>query len=135
MSPPLWPQAEVYEFLSAGFLPGQLTRIRELLRQRRDALVERLAAGLDGWTGDWWAPDGGYFLWLELPRQMSAAALLAGSERAGVTFVPGSGFFSGGGGDGSARLSYSFPSVADIRIGADILVATARGQLLSHGAV
>ncbi len=135
VSPPLWPQAEIYEFLSAGFLPPQLTRIRELLRQRRDALVERLAAGLDGWAGDWWAPDGGYFLWLELPRQLSAAALLADAERAGVTFVPGSGFFAdGGGGDDSARLSFSFPTVADIRIGADLLAATARRQLVSHGA-
>jgi 2-aminoadipate transaminase len=139
VSPPLWPQAEVYEFLTAGFLPPQLIRIRELLRQRRDALVERLAAGLDGWTGDWWVPDGGYFLWLELPHPMSAAALLADAERAGVTFVPGSGFFADGagddsGGDDSARLSYSFPTVADIRIGADLLVATTRKHLISLGA-
>ncbi|HTA00188.1 MAG TPA: PLP-dependent aminotransferase family protein [Streptosporangiaceae bacterium] len=134
VSPPLWPQAEIYEFLNAGFLPPQLSRIRELLRQRRDALVERLAAGLDGWTGDWWAPDGGYFLWLELPPGISAAALLSDAERAGVTFVPGSGFFADGGGDGSARLSFSFPAVADIRIGADLLVATARGHLVGNGA-
>jgi DNA-binding transcriptional MocR family regulator len=62
-----------------------------------------------------------------------------------VTFVPGSGFFADGSGDGgdgggnsggdhSARLSFSFPSVADIRVGADRLVATARRQLVTHGA-
>jgi 2-aminoadipate transaminase len=139
VSPPLWPQAEVYEFLAAGFLPAQLTRIRELLRLRRDALVERLSAGLegwaaDGWAADWWIPDGGYFLWLELPRQISAAALLADCEQAGVTFVPGSGFFADGGGDNSARLSFSYPTVADIRIGADRLVAVARSQSVGHGA-
>jgi|SRR5271165_5154708 len=134
VSPPLWPQAEIYEFLTAGFLAPQLTRIRELLRLRRDALVERLADGLDGWDADWWVPDGGYFLWLELPGRISTAALLVDCERAGVTFVPGSGFFSDGGGDSSARLSFSFPSVADIRIGADRLVATARSQLATNGA-
>jgi DNA-binding transcriptional MocR family regulator len=52
----------------------------------------------------------------------------------GVTFVPGSGLLADGGGDDSARLSVSFPSVADIRIGADRLVATARSQLISLGA-
>jgi 2-aminoadipate transaminase len=134
VSPPLWPQAEVYEFLAAGFLPPQLTRIRELLRLRHDALAERLAEGLDSWSGDWWAADGGYFLWLELPRQMSAAALLADCERTGVSFVPGTGFFVDGSGDNSARLSFSFPSVADIRIGADRLVAAARSHHISHGA-
>ena len=145
VSPPLWPQAEVYEFLAAGSLPPQLTRIRQLLRLRRDALVERLAEGLHGCAADWWVPDGGYFLWLELPPRISAAALLADCERAGVTFVPGSGFFADGSGDGgdgggnsggdhSARLSFSFPSVADIRVGADRLVATARRQLVTHGA-
>lgn len=134
VSPPLWPQAEVYEFLAGGFLPPQLTRIRELLRLRSDALVERLAGGLEDCSADWWAPDGGYFLWLELPRGLSAAALLADCERAGVTFVPGSGFFVDGGGDDSARLSFSFPGVADIRVGADRLVATARSQLARLGA-
>jgi 2-aminoadipate transaminase len=134
VSPPLWPQAEVYEFLAAGFLPAQLTRVRELLRLRRDALVERLADSKDGWDADWWTPDGGYFLWLELPRQLSAAALLADCERAGVTFVPGSGFFADGRGDSSARLSFSYPTVADIRVGADRLLAVARSQRLSHGA-
>jgi DNA-binding transcriptional MocR family regulator len=54
-----------------------------------------------------------------------------------VTFVPGSGFFADGGvdsGDSGARLSFSFPSIADIRIGADLLVAAARSHLVSHGA-
>ncbi len=123
VSPPLWPQAEVYEFLTAGFLPPQLARLREMLRLRRDALVGRLAEGLDGWAGDWWSPDGGYFLWLTLPEGISAAALLAECERAGVTFVPGSGFFADGGGDDCARLSFSFPGVAQIQAGAGRLVA------------
>ena len=47
-----------------------------------------------------------------------------------MTFVPGSDFYpsgdGGGDGDSSARLSFSFPSIADIRIGADRLVAAAR---------
>lgn len=135
VSPPMWPQAEIYEFLAADFLPGHLTRLRDMLRLRRDALIERLAAGLDGWTSGWRAPDGGYYLWLELPRRISAAALLADCERAGVTFVPGSGFFASGDGDSYARLSFSFPSVADIRVGADRLVTAALGHCAGNGAL
>jgi DNA-binding transcriptional MocR family regulator len=134
VSPPLWPQAEIYEFLAGGFLPAHLSRIRELLRLRRDALVTRLAAGLDGAGARWSNPDGGYFVWLELPAQLSAADLLADCERAGVTFVPGPGFFADGGGASSARLCFSFHDVEDIAAGADRLVAAARGRLVGVGA-
>jgi 2-aminoadipate transaminase len=134
VSPPLWPQAEIYEFLAGGFLPAHLSRVRALLRLRRDALVTRLAAGLDGAGTRWSNPDGGYFLWLELPAQLSAADLLADCERAGVTFVPGSGFFADGGGGSSARLCFSFHAVEDIAAGADRLVAAARGRLVGVGA-
>ena len=134
VSPPLWPQAEIYEFLAGGFLPAHLSRVRGLLRLRRDALVTRLAAGLDGAGARWSNPDGGYFLWLELPAQLSAADLLADCERAGVTFVPGSGFFADGGGGNSARLCFSFHSVDEIADGAERLVAAARGRLVGVGA-
>jgi DNA-binding transcriptional MocR family regulator len=139
VSPPLWPQAEIYEFLAGGFLPAHLSRVRGLLRLRRDALVTRLAAGLDGIGQDgagprWSHPDGGYFLWLDLPAQLSANDLLDDCERAGVTFVPGPGFFADGGGGSSARLCFSFHSVEEIADGADRLVAAARGRLVGVGA-
>ena len=134
VSPPMWPQAEIYEFLAGGFLPAHLSRVRALLRLRRDALVTRLAAGLDGSGARWSNPDGGYFLWLELPAQLSAGDLLTACEQTGVTFVPGSGFFADGGGGSSARLCFSFHSVEDIAAGADRLVAAARDLLVGVGA-
>jgi DNA-binding transcriptional MocR family regulator len=132
VSPPLWPQAEVYEFLAAGFLPPQLARVRELLRLRRDALLEGLGAGLDG-LASWTIPDGGYFLWLELAGGLSTVELLADCERAGVTFVPGPGFFADGGGESAARLSFSFPAIGDIRAGADRLATAVRTRLAAAG--
>jgi 2-aminoadipate transaminase len=134
VSPPMWPQAVAYEFLAAGFLPAHLTRIRKMLRQRRDVLVGRLDAGLAG-HARWSVPDGGYFLWLELPERLRSADLLEDCERAGVTFVPGSGcFFDGSsGGQNAARLSFSFPAVGDIAVGADRLTAAARRRLTGPG--
>jgi 2-aminoadipate transaminase len=129
VSPPMWPQAVAYEFLAAGFLPAHLARAREMLRQRRDTLVGRLDAGLSG-HARWSVPDGGYFLWLELPERLGSADLLKDCERAGVTFVPGADcFFGGSGGQNAARLSFSFPSLDDIRVGADRLTAAARHRL------
>jgi 2-aminoadipate transaminase len=125
VSPPTWPQAVVHEFLAAGFLPEHLARARAMLRERYDALAGGLEAGLPG-QARWPAPDGGYFLWLELPGGLRSDDLLAACEQAGVTFAPGPGFFYHGGGEHRARLCFSSPPRADIRPGADRLTAAAR---------
>jgi 2-aminoadipate transaminase len=71
----------------------------------------------------WSRPQGGYFLWLELPGGTDARELLGRSEEAGVAFVPGSDFFPGGrGGRCSARLAFSFASTAEIDDGVARLV-------------
>lgn len=133
VSPPLWPQAEIYEFLMAGFLPPHLERVRALLRTKRDALLEELDAGIGG-CARWTHPSGGYFSWLELPAEIGAAELLVDCESAGVTFIPGSGFFVGAGGEHAARLSFSYPGVDDIRTGAAALAAAVTRRLTLAGA-
>jgi DNA-binding transcriptional MocR family regulator len=111
VSPPLFAQAQLLAFLEAGHLPAHLERLGRCLGERRDALLAELEAlrGVATWT----RPDGGYFLWLEQP--LDAGALLERARAAGVAFVPGASF---GGGAGAARLSFSFPSVEEIRTGA-----------------
>lgn len=133
VSPPLWPQAEIYEFLDGDYLPPHLTRIRGLLRARRDALLGGLSAGLDERT-QWTTPSGGYFVWLEFPAGIRAQDVLADCERVGVSFTAGSGFFVGAGGEHHARLSFSFPGIEDIRTGADRLVAAVQSRLVPAGA-
>jgi DNA-binding transcriptional MocR family regulator len=66
----------------------------------------------------WSRPEGGYFIWLELPDHVSAADLLDGAESAGVAFVSGSDFFPpGAGGQSAIRLAYSFEAPERIEEG------------------
>jgi DNA-binding transcriptional MocR family regulator len=117
LTPALLPQATVFEFLSRGRLEPNIERVSGLLRERRDAMLESLEQELVG-GARWSKPAGGYFIWLDLPPGVDAAALLARAEHEGVTFVKGSDFFPPGrGGAGSARLAYSFVSPADVRAG------------------
>jgi DNA-binding transcriptional MocR family regulator len=110
ITPVLLGQATVQEFLRRGRLEPNLERVRRLLRTRRDAMLAALERDFpDG--AAWNRPQGGYFLWLDLPEHVDASELLSRSERAGVTFVKGSDF---GGGDGAARLAYSFVSPEEI---------------------
>jgi DNA-binding transcriptional MocR family regulator len=113
ITPALVTQATVLEFLERGLLEPNLERVRVLLRTRRDAMLEALERELGG-RARWSRPEGGYFLWLELPEGTDSTELLGRASEAGVTFVPGSDF---GGGPGSARLAFSYASPAEIDAG------------------
>jgi 2-aminoadipate transaminase len=110
ITPALLGQAAVFEFVTRGSFEPNLERVRGLLRVRRDAMLAALERELPAGTS-WSRPEGGYFLWLDLPEDVDAAALLARAERSGVTFVPGTDF---GGPRNSARLAYSFVSPEEI---------------------
>ncbi len=115
ISPALLSQATVYEFLRRGALERNLALVRSLLRARRDALLQALERHLGGAGARWNRPEGGYFLWLELPDDLDSTELLAAAERVGVSFVPGPDFFPrGGGGRSAARLAFSFASPAQL---------------------
>jgi 2-aminoadipate transaminase len=123
LTPALLPQATVHEFVSRGLLESNVERVVGLLRERRDAMLEALEADLPN-GASWSRPQGGYFTWLDFPEGTDAAELLARGEEQGVTFVAGRDFFPPGrGGDGSARLAYSFVSPAEIRTGVARLAA------------
>jgi 2-aminoadipate transaminase len=115
ITPSLLSQATVFEFLRRSALERNLGLVRSLLKARRDALLAALEERLEGAGARWNRPEGGYFLWLELPEGEDAKALLRSAEASGVTFVPGPDFFPHGEGGGSAvRLAFSFASPAEI---------------------
>jgi 2-aminoadipate transaminase len=124
VSPPLLPQAQLHAFLAAGHFEEHLASLGSFLRPRRDALIEALE-GLGG-AVRFTRPEGGYFLWLELPEHVDAAELERRARAAGVTFVPGAGFYAGEPRRSTARLAFSYSSVEDIREGAARLVGLIR---------
>ena len=129
ITPALLSQATVHEFLSRGCLEPNLERVRGLLGARRDAMLAALERELSE-EAAWSRPEGGYFVWLDLPRGVSAAELLPRAAAAGVTFVPGTDFYPRGeGGAGAARLAFSFVSPDEIDEGVSRLA-----ELLGDGA-
>ncbi len=113
LSPSIVAQAIAFEFVRRGNLEPNVARVSGLLRRRRDAMLAALARELP--RARWSRPEGGYFLWLDLPNGVEAAEALALGEEAGVTFVKGADFFLGGeGGRSSARLAYSYVSPEEI---------------------
>jgi DNA-binding transcriptional MocR family regulator len=121
ISPPFLPQAVVFELLDRGAFDANVERIRGLLRGRRDAMLAALERELGARAG-WNRPQGGYFLWAELP--VETRPLLQRAEAAGVSFVAGGDFFAdGAGGERSARLAFSYESSSAIDEGISVLAS------------
>jgi DNA-binding transcriptional MocR family regulator len=96
----------VTAFCISGHYDQQIERLRESYRGRRDALLHGLSSHLPPGC-EWAAPGGGFFQWVRLPEGMDAAELLPRAESAGVSYIPGARFYTGGGGDNALRLAFS----------------------------
>jgi DNA-binding transcriptional MocR family regulator len=116
ITPVLLGEATVFEFISRGNFEPNLVRVNDLLKTRRDTMLSALGRRLP--QARWSHPEGGYFIWLELPDGVTAAELLERAE--GVNFVPGTEF---GGAPNTARLAYSFVPSEEIEQGVERLAA------------
>jgi DNA-binding transcriptional MocR family regulator len=124
ITPALFSQATVYEFLRSGSFEPNLERICGLLRERRDAMIGALERHLP--EAAWTVPEGGYFVWVDLPDGIAASDLRA----EGVTFVPGSDFFCGPGGENALRLAFSYESPSAIEEGVRRLASAVRAAIV-----
>jgi 2-aminoadipate transaminase len=113
VSPAIFVEAALHEFVAEGRFEPNVARITDGLRMRRDAMLAALEYELAG-EARWNEPNGGYFLWLDLPPGVDAARLLARATDAGVTFVKGSDFYLGAGGEEAARLAFSYATADEI---------------------
>ncbi|RQX01440.1 GntR family transcriptional regulator [Micromonospora inaquosa] len=82
------------------------------LRDNRAVLLDRLVhhfgePGQPSTRVRWWAPEGGYFVQVELPVEADDALLRHSAETYGVLWTPMRGFHLGGGGERRIRLSCS----------------------------
>jgi 2-aminoadipate transaminase len=86
-SPPLM-QGIALSLLKTGEYDAHLKKAREHYKVRRDTVVESLKKNMpDGVT--WTKPDGGYHMWVELPKGYSSIALFLYAIERGVAFSPG----------------------------------------------
>jgi 2-aminoadipate transaminase len=113
VSPAIFVEAALLEFLTSGRFGPNLEAVRDGLRIRRDAMFSALEREMPEGTS-WNRPEGGYFLWLDLPSGVEAESLLGRAGEQDVAFIKGSDFFFHGGGEESARLAFSFATAPEI---------------------
>ena len=100
-------QMLAYEVVADGFLDEHVREIRDVYRQRRDAMLAAMERYFpEGVT--WTRPQGGLFLWVKLPKGTDCRELLEEAIEQKVAFVPGTAFYADGRGHDSLRLTFSY---------------------------
>ncbi|WP_426982761.1 PLP-dependent aminotransferase family protein [Bacillus cabrialesii] len=111
------------EWLSRGYYEEHLTRVRMVLRQRRDAAIHFLKK----YAGDiatWRIPAGGFYIWVTFHNTLPVSRFFHEMLKQQVLVNPGS--IYDGENRNSIRLSYSYASLADLETGIKAAAETAR---------
>ena len=112
-------QAIVDQFIRRGILPGHIRRISQEYAVQCDAMLRCLESFPKGVS--FTRPEGGLFLWVDLPEGVDARALLDKAIQRKVAFVPGTHFYALGGHDNTLRLNFSASALPQIEKGMGIL--------------
>jgi DNA-binding transcriptional MocR family regulator len=104
ISPVMVTEAIVHQFCISGDIDASIKTVCAALGERASTLAASLRKHIPGVR--FTEPDGGYFLWVELPDDVDAAAVVPAAAERGVAVVKGSDFLIEGG-HHALRLAYS----------------------------
>jgi len=122
---PSFNQRLVAEVIKDGFLERHVPTIRALYKSQRDAMLAAMAREMPAGV-EWNTPAGGMFLWVRLPKGMSAIELLPRAVERNVAFVPGWAFYADQPDARTLRLSFVTASVEQINLGIAALASAIR---------
>jgi len=89
-----------------GFLDEHIEKIRETYRHRRNVMLKAMDEHFPE-ACHWTRPEGGLFVWAEVPPSIDTRDLLAEALEENVAFVPGQSFHADRGGRNTMRLNFS----------------------------
>src|SRR5262249_12603230 len=104
ISPGQVAEAIVYQFCASGDIDRSIATVCAALGERASLLAEALRRHLP--DARFVEPDGGYFLWVELPEDVEVDLLVPEAAARGVAVVKGSDFLLDGG-NHALRLAFS----------------------------
>lgn len=99
-------QGLVYEFCRRGLLEPHIKIIRQKYKEKRDLMIQLLE---DNFPPEvtWTMPEGGLFIWVKMPSNISTIDLLKEAVKEKIAFIPGDTFFALGGVYNTMRLNFS----------------------------
>ncbi len=120
ISPNMVSQAIVHQFCVSGAIDRSIATVCAALGERVELLGQALRKHIP--LARFTEPDGGYFMWVELPEGAEAAKVAPASVARGVAVVKGTDFLLSGG-ETALRLAYSAVTADQVEEGVKRLAA------------
>ncbi len=121
-------QSIIYQYLIDNDLEAHISTIKAVYRRQRELMVAMIEETFPS-DVHFTLPEGGMFLWLTLPRGLSAMDLFTAAKTENVVFVPGHPFHTDSGGQNTLRLNFSNTDEAKIEEGMKRLAKALRGEI------
>ena len=115
LCPSAFSQMLISEYLSTADWQSQVDVFRKVYKTRKDAALRAMGEYLPDLKTT--KPDGGFYLWVDLPEGIDSKALLPLAVKELVAYTPGTAFFGDGTGQSNLRICYSFPTPERIDLG------------------
>ncbi|MBS3782260.1 MAG: PLP-dependent aminotransferase family protein [Candidatus Thermoplasmatota archaeon] len=109
-------QYVAYKYIAEGIMDNHIEDIKELYNKKRltmlEAMEEHFPEGVE-----WNRPNGGMFIWAELPEHINTRELFDKAVDEKVAYVVGDAFFVDDGGYNTMRINFTHSSEEEIKRG------------------
>lgn len=99
-------QRDIAKYLELYDINEHIEKIRKVYKERRDLALEIMDKEFPKGI-KYTKPQGGLFMWIELPEDINARDVLEKCLERNVAFVPGGSFFPNGGHENTFRINFS----------------------------
>ncbi len=121
-------QRIIFQYLKDNNIDEHINIIRNAYRSQRDAMVMAIKEYFPAEVR-YTKPEGGMFLWVTLPKGLSAMEVFQHAVEKKVVFVPGDSFYVNKKNVNTIRLNFSSVDEKTIRIGIERLAEVIRSML------
>jgi 2-aminoadipate transaminase len=128
LCPSNFTQMTISNYLADQPWRDQIASFCELYKVRRDAMLESLEKYFPA-SATWTKPDGGFYVWVNLPPEIDTKMMMPKAIVAKVAYVPGTAFYADGFGTWAMRLSYCHPTPERIREGVKALSQVVKQEI------
>ncbi len=109
-------QFVAYEYLSQGIMDDHLEEIKDLYNKKRLTMLDAMEEHFPE-EATWTRPNGGMFIWAELPESIDTREMLDKAVEENVAYVVGDAFFVEDDGHNTMRLNFTHSTKENIKKG------------------
>jgi len=113
-------QVQAVQYMEDFDLEAHIAEIQQLYMKKCDLMLEMMDKEFPE-NVKYTRPEGGMFIWVELPENVDADVLLDTALAHGVAYIPGEPFFANGGPKNTIRMNFTTVSEEQIKKGIKIL--------------